>query len=397
MAKGIYRRGKTYWVCYTALDGKIIRESSGSDKFKDAETLLIKRRNAVKEGRQPEIKRIGHHYFRELAQEYMKWSERQRAFKQKRLVVNQLTKRFGDCPLRRMDTRTLEQYQSERIKRGNKPATINRHITILKHMFTKAVDWNMVEEDSLKRVRKAKLLEECNTRLRYLSKEDCQTLISVCDIHLKPIVIMALNTGMRKGEILSLKWDNVDLRHGFLLLDRTKNGERREIPINETLKAILTGLVRRLDIQYVFHHPATGNPFGNVQRSFNSALRRAKILDFRFHDLRHTFASQMVMAGIDLTTVRELLGHKTLTMTLRYAHLAPSHKVKAVDILDRTINDSSTSQKLHNLGLSVSGGERNYLSLLEAASGFEPENNGFADRRLTTWLCRRLKNSVEWF
>ena len=158
---------------------------------------------------------------------------------------------------------------------------------------------------------------------------------------------------MRKGEILSLRWDNLDLKHGFILLnqDQTKNSERREIPINNTLKGILQGLTRRLDIPYVFYDSITGKPFQDVKRSFKTALRRAGIGDFRFHDMRHTFASHLVMAGVDLVTVKELLGHKTLTMTLRYAHLAPSHKVKAVDVLDRTINKNSTSHLLHNLAI----------------------------------------------
>ena len=97
-------------------------------------------------------------------------------------------------------------------------------------------------------------------------------------------------------------------------------------------------LIRRLDVPYVFYDPATGKPYQDVKRSFKTALRKTKIRDFHFHDLRHTFASHLVMAGVDITTVKELLGHKTLTMTLRYSHLAPSHKVKAVDILDNTLN-----------------------------------------------------------
>lgn len=154
---------------------------------------------------------------------------------------------------------------------------------------------------------------------------------------------------MRKGEILSLKWDNVDLKHGFILLDRTKNGERREIPINNTLEAhfLNRNMIRRLDISYVFYDPVNGKPYQDVKRSFKTALRKAGIRDFHFHDLRHTFASHLVMAGIDITTVKELLGHKTLTMTLRYAHLAPSHKVKAVDILDNALNENPTIQKLY--------------------------------------------------
>jgi integrase len=153
---------------------------------------------------------------------------------------------------------------------------------------------------------------------------------------------------MRKGEILSLKWDNTDLNHGFILLDRTKNGERREIPINDTVRGILQGLTRRLDIPYVFYNDTSGKLYQDIKRSFNTAVRRAGIRDFHFHDLRHTFASHLVMAGVDLTTVSRLLGHKTLTMTLRYAHLAPSHMVKAVDILDSTLNEKPTIQKLYN-------------------------------------------------
>jgi site-specific recombinase XerD len=104
-------------------------------------------------------------------------------------------------------------------------------------------------------------------------------------------------------------------------------------------------------VPYVFFDPITGKPYQDVKRSFKTALRKAKISDFRFHDLRHCFASHLVMAGIDITTVRELLGHKTLTMTLRYAHLAPSHKVNAVNVLDSNLNDMPSAQKVHNLGV----------------------------------------------
>lgn len=350
MARGIYKRGRIYWIRYAGLDGKIIYESSGSDKFKDAEALLIQRKQAIKEGKQPEpLKKIANHTFNELVDEYIKWAERQRSFRSKQGFIKQLTEAFGNIPLRRFNTMLVEQYQTEKLNKGNKPATINRHIATLKHMLKKAVDWDMVEEDTLKRVRKVKQLPENNRRLRYLSAEECQRLISHCQGITKAIVITALNTGMRKGEILGLTWNQVDLKHGFILLDITKNGERREIPINETLRDTLQGLTRRVDIPYVFYDPVTGKPYKDIKRSFQTALKKAGIKDFHFHDLRHTFASHLVMAGVDITTVKELLGHKTLTMTLRYSHLAPSHKVKAVNILDNTINEGSTIQKLYNL------------------------------------------------
>lgn len=354
MAKGIYKRGNIYWIRYAGLDGKIVFESSHSAKFRDAEALFIKRKQAIKEGKQPEpTKRIANHTFKELVAEYLKWAERQRSFKSKVYLINQLQETFGGLPLRRFNSMLLEQYQTERLQK-NKPATVNRLIATISHMFTKAVEWDMVEEETLKRIRRVRLLPENNRRLRYLSKEECQSLINACGLHLKPIVITALNAGMRKGEILSLRWDNIDLKHGFILLDRTKNGERREIPINDTLRTTLQGIARRLDIPYVFYDPVTGKPYQDVKRSFNTALGRSKIMDFKFHDLRHTFASYLVMGGVDITTVKELLGHKTLTMTLRYTHLAPSHKVKAVDILDNALKEKipvreiPTIQKLYN-------------------------------------------------
>lgn len=353
--RGIYKRGNNiYWISYAGLDGKVIRESSKSSKYRDAEALLIKRKQTIKEGKQPDIKRIANHTFRELASDYLKWAERQRGFTEKKSYVKGLVASFGQYPLRRFDTRMLEQDQTEMIQNGKKPATVNRRLATIKHMFTKAVEWDMVEDEALKRVRRVKLLEENNRRLRFLSREECSALIAECDSHLKPIVITAVNTGMRKSEILKLKWENVDLQHGFILLDRTKNGERREIPINDTLKDILTALYqgtkehpRRIDVPYVFYDPKTGKAYQDLKKSFQAACRRAGIKDFRFHDLRHTFASHLVMAGVDITTVKELLGHKTLTMTLRYSHLAPSHKVKAVGLLNETLQGTPSAQKVH--------------------------------------------------
>lgn len=238
MAKGIYKRGKIYWICYAGLDGRTRRESSHSEKFKDAETLLGNRKQSIRQGKEPEVKRIQNHGFTELAERYTAWIEgRQRSAKVKGCIIGQLKESFGQFPIRRFNTALVEQLQTDMINRGLKPASSNKVLNILKHMFSKAVDWEMVEPEVLKRVRKVKLLRDEGKRLRYLSKEESQALINSCDSHLKPIVITALNTGMRKGEILSLTWDRIDLKHGFILLDRTKNGERREIPINDTLKA----------------------------------------------------------------------------------------------------------------------------------------------------------------
>lgn len=354
MAKGIYKRGNLYWIRYAGLDGKTVYESTGTTKLKDAETLLHKRKADIQVGKQPEIKRIANYSFNELADQYLRWiAGRQASAKVKGYIIAELRQRFGNIPLRRFNTIIAEQLQTALIARGCKNGYTNKVMNVFKAMFSKAVEWDMIENETLKRIRKVKLLRE-DRRLRYLeSKEECQKLIDACDSHLRPIVITALNTGLRKGNILSLQWSNIDLKNGFILVDMTKNGERLEMPINETLRQTLLDIPRRLDGGYVFYDPKTQNPYQDVKRSFSSALRRAGIRDFHFHDLRHSFASHLIMAGVDLTTVKELLGHKDIKMTLRYAHLAPHHTKRAVDILDSTINGTSTIQKLYNQGVAV--------------------------------------------
>jgi len=349
--KGVYKRGGVWWIRYAGPDGRIRYESSGSSSNKAAEAKLIQRRKDVQEGKDPvAVKKIDNHLFKELAEHYRTWAERQRCFRTKRGFIKQLVEAFANYPLRRFTTRLLEEYQSKSSTAGKSPATVNRHLTTLKHMFTKAVEWEMVEEEVLKKVRRVKPLQENNRRLRYLSAQECQALVNACGPHLMPIVITALHTGMRKEEILSLEWErNVDLVHGFILLDKTKNGERREVPINATLQGALKGIIRHVDSPYVFVD-REGKRFKDVKRSYHSALRKAGIKDFRFHDLRHTFASQLVMAGVDIITVKELLGHKSLAMTLRYTHFAPAHKVNALAVLDGAMKLQPTIQKLYNPG-----------------------------------------------
>jgi len=179
---------------------------------------------------------------------------------------------------------------------------------------------------------KVKLLHERNARLRYLNEKEIRRLHDACAEHLKPIVIVALNTGMRKEEILSLKWKDLNFPSRMIYILDTKNSERREIAMNAIVYRTLLTVKRTLDSSWVFCKK-NGERYGNVRKAFEGAKKRAGIVDFRFHNLRHTFASHLVMAGIDLKTVQELLGHKSFEMTLRYAHLSPEHKKAALDIL----------------------------------------------------------------
>jgi integrase len=375
---GLYRQGKSpvWWMSFTT-NGRQYRESTGTENRNLASRILDKIKGQIAEGKWfPEAKEKPKHTFDELAEKYSLWCDgRQRAWsKAKKYLVKQLADRYTGWMLNDFDMNTVEQMQTDIIAKGRRDATVNKKVFVLKHMFAKAVDWEMVDESVLRKIRKVKPLKNVGKRLRYLSREECRELVNACDSHLRPIVVTALNTGMRRGEIFSLKWDNVDLKHGFILLDRTKNGERREIPISATLRELFNSLPRRLDVSFVFYDPITGKPYQDIKRSFKSALKRAEIQkcpdcnyqkprlktkdaekcpncnikmevlkgisDFRFHDLRHTFASHLVMAGVDITSVKELLGHKDIKMTLRYAHLAPAHKVRAMEIYDNILNEN---------------------------------------------------------
>lgn len=367
--KGIFQRGDIYWIRYTGIDGKQVRESTKSCKLKDAQDLLKLRQADIVKGEQPDVIKIKNHTFKELAEKYLEFCANQRDYRVKGIRIQQLVSDFGNLPLKNFTLQLIENYQSRKLAQPRPPlkgskisrpplalATINRQLACIKHMFTKASDWNMVSDATCKQVHKVKLGKENNRRDKFLSAEEIQALLDACDsnvisitgktiqqkqAHLKPIIIFALNTGCRKDEILSLKWENVDLKHGFINLVETKNGDRRQIPINDTLRETLKGLTRRLDVPFVFHDPETGKRFQDIHRSFNTACRKAGIHDFVFHSLRHTFASHLVMAGVDLTTVSRLMGHKSLTMTLRYSHLAPNHLTSAVNALTTSMSIST--------------------------------------------------------
>src|SRR6266550_4960737 len=175
-----------------------------------------------------------------------------------------------------------------------------------------------------------KFLRENNARTRYLSVDECHLLIDSCMApHIRSIVTVALHTGMRLGEILNLRWQDLDFSSGFILVRDSKNGQARQVGIDSMISTLLRSWPRLSDL--VFTSVLTGGRIVDVRTGFLNACKRAGLTDLHFHDLRHTFASQFVMAGGGAWVLREILGHKSLTISLRYTHLAPTYKIKAID------------------------------------------------------------------
>jgi len=241
---------------------------------------------------------------------------------------------FGSKALDQVTNWDIQRYKSERAKACTK-ATVNRDLALLKHMFSSAVSWELLEKNPTAGI---KLYREEQTVLRVLTFDEETRLFAAAAPHLRPIIAIALNTGMRRGELLSLKWEQVDLRRGIITVSKSKSGKVRDIPINKPARQALFELhTRRSGPVFSFR----GNPIASVTKSFNTATRSAEIENFRFHDLRHTFATRLVEAGVDLPTVKELMGHSNITTTMRYAHPSPEHRVRAVELLQNR-NESGT-------------------------------------------------------
>lgn len=332
---GLYKRGNIWWFSIT-IKGKQFRFSTKTSDRKKATEIyartLIELENPAKEIESS----ISFGEF--FQKQYLPFTERQASFRTKKYYPGVIPDWFKRLPLNKITTRDIELLQGDLLK-SRTPASVNRIIAAVKHSFTKAYEWELITEEIFKRVQRVKPLKGEVQRLRFLSLDECQRLVNAAEPHLKPILIVALNTGMRKSEILNLTWSQIDLKHSYIRLEKTKNGERRDIPMNDTLKTLFKDLFknRRLDTDYIFINPTTGRRLTDIKRSFKTACKRAGITDFRFHDLRHTFASHLVMAGVDLKTVQELLGHKDIKMTLKYSHLSKAHKENAVNKLNITI------------------------------------------------------------
>lgn len=221
------------------------------------------------------------------------------------------------------------------------PSTVVRYLAALSHAFTIAVkEWGWIDDNPCRKVTKPK---EPRGRVRFLSEDERGRLLAACRQSpcpwLYPIVTLALSTGMRSSEVMDLTWDRVDLKAGRILLDETKNGERRVVPLVGHAAELLRehAKVRRLDTTLLW--PSTRKPSVplELRPHWAAAIKTAGIEDFRFHDLRHSAASYMLMNGASIAELAEVLGHKTLQMVKRYSHLSEAHTKGLVERMNAAI------------------------------------------------------------
>ncbi len=312
-------------------------------------------------------KRVKTHTFGTfIDDEYSGWAKANiRTHKATLRRINRSFAEFRDLKLGEITPLLVERLRSDRLTAGAKPSTVNRDLDDLKSSLAKAQQWGFIEIHPIEKIKRMrvddratvrfltedergrvfKALDDREERIRaardranewrkerkYLLMPDLRQ-VTYAD-HLKPMVLLSLHTGVRYGELSNLTWDDLDLDRAILTVHgfKAKSQKTRHIPLNQAASSLLKNwhIQRIKDASLVFPS-RDGTPFDNVRSSWEEVLKAAGITGFRWHDLRHTFASWLVMKGVDLNTVRELLGHADYQMTLRYAHLAPEHKAAAV-------------------------------------------------------------------
>ena len=276
--------------------------------------------------------------FKDIIDDRLKVAASLRSFRDERQHLLWWKDRFHDRPARSIVASDIEEAKQD-LCNGLTPASVNRKLAALKSAFSLAVKNHKLERNPVKEVR---LLKENNARIRYLTDEEEARLFAVLPNKYKPLVVVAMNTGLRKTEQLSLKWTDIDFKLGQITVRESKPGKSRVVPMNKTVEQSFARLPRRINNPFVFSGRKPGGRLLDLPNDWEDFLQKAKIEDFHWHDLRHTFASRLVMAGVDLYTVCKLLGHHDIKMTMRYAHLAPGYMKAAVNLLNKKRTGTKT-------------------------------------------------------
>ena len=327
----VFERNGAWWID-VRIKGRRVRRKIGPDQ-NVAELVVKDLEVRAAKGEYLGIIEDRKIRFGEFAlKEYLPWSQANKAastYKADQGCLRaHLIPIFGSRLMGSVTSKQIEDYKTQRAGIV-KPRTVNRELDLLKSMFARAVDWGVVRHHPAGSVKKLKFQREPPA---WLTPSQVDQLLAVIDKpHLRAFVVLGAHAGLRKGEILGLKWPDLDLDRRELTIRKTKNNEFRLVPMNELLYETLSGHPRHIRSKFVVCHSDTqGSPYRDLRAPFEKALQRAKLPRIRIHDLRHTFGSNLVAAGVSLAVVKDLLGHNDIQTTMIYLHLAPDQKRDAV-------------------------------------------------------------------
>lgn len=348
----VYRRVKTGWqkrrevvlyIRYEDVDGRTRHEATGARERRVALRILADRENAVERARAAGLGSVEQLLAPAPAQTFGEYHKGWLEAKRKILapgtlkvygdrLEGHLLPFFGRQTLRDVDPAGIEKYITKRLAGGGAPGTVLQEMAILSGIFRRAMRDKLVTMNPVTLAEKPKL---DNTILRYLDLEEERTLLARAAPHLCQAIVFAINTGLREQEQCELLWADVKTDVRKIIVRKPKSGKERAVDYGETVKKVLEELPRFIESPYVFTNPETRTKYRGFNNwGFDKAKERAGIENLRWHDLRHTYGSRLAQMGRHLKEIQELMGHASLDMVLRYAHLAPDNRRDAARALD---------------------------------------------------------------
>ena len=318
-------------------------------RLTDAKKWVQDTESAIREGRHFKTNAAKKHTVKELINRYFEeiLSRKIKGVSDQTTQLNWWKDKIGSFLLSDINTALIIENRNKLLsekslrkegKRSN--ATVNRYCASLSHRFTIAVkEWEWLQENPMLKMKK---LKEPRGRVRFLSDEERERLLTVCKESQSPflyvLVVLAISTGARKMELCSLNWEDVDLKRGMIILHDTKNGDRRALPLVGIAKDLMKEHYKNRNENTNLVFPAKNliDPI-DIRTPFETALIKAEIKDFRWHDLRHSCASYLAMNGATLAEIAGVLGHKTLSMVKRYSHISEAHTAKVVERMNSKI------------------------------------------------------------
>ena len=335
----LYLRGRIWYADYYA-NGERVQESTGTANRREAEKHLALRISEVQRG--VFVKPVNT-TLPELGERYIEYARlHKRSWKRDVQMLGHLTGFFGASKLRDITALRVEEYQRERIK-AVCPATSNREMALLKHMFNMAERWG--QHQGTNPVRLVRFLPEDNLRFETLSEEQEKALLLASPPYFREMIVFSVNTGLRTSDILGLEWTEVDIEQRRLKKIVKKSEKPLSLPLNDAAFAVIEARFAVRNGPYVFYNPMTGDRFKDVKGAMAAAVKRAGLPKITWHMFRHTFASRLTRDGVDIVTVKELLGHSNISTTMRYAHSNDESKRWAVQRLkssDKNRSNRST-------------------------------------------------------
>ena len=333
---GLYKRGTVWWMSFSH-QGQQCRRSTETEDKKLAVRIFDKLRGEIAEGKWFE-KLPGEAYtFKDLMEKYMSEysavNKAKSSHKRDKSLSAHLLESFGSAYLTDISPVIISEYKVKRRAEKASPRTINYELTLMGHAFNIAIkEWEWIEDNPVRRVKKDRVN---NTIERWLTLDEEEKLLKFSPSWLKDIIIFAIHTGLRQSELLDLKWSQIDFERRTMIIYEQKNGGIDTLPLNETSMEVLRNKAEHLPDDYVF--PSNVNTRkGNrdLLDSFYKARERASIKNFRFHDLRHTFATRLVQRGVGIYEVQKLGRWKNTSMVMRYAHHYPESLRSSIEVMD---------------------------------------------------------------